>query len=609
MAATLRKIFPLSLGLVFIVASFAFGQEVSDPVVARAGSLFVSEREFQERFELTPGLYRHRKPQLEQEKLTLLYSMIAEKLLAQEALSRGLDTTAFFRSAYGDLVKLVARDELYRREVRQKVDVTAGEIAEGMRRIRQQLLVDFLCFPDESSARFVRSQFRTGKDFQRYSIDTSMRATRDTATVIWGDADTTIENAAYHLAVNELSPVVRAGEGWYILRLRRAERSKIYSDMSLPTLRERVLARIRVRKEAVRENEFMRELLRGRPSSSPPALFRSVAEAITAVFRRHYSPPSMSLDIQMSGEVLGLLAGKESDTLIVAGDRAWSVAEAVTRLVSRGFSVSGDSVRGVASRLYSVFREWAMQELLAEEALARGLDRSQEVQSQAAPWRDHYLAGTTEHAIHERCNVTDAEVSAYMHNADTTLPVPEVQLRVLRTADGLQMQEAFQFMERGGSFEGAVKKFSVNPDAQQGGITPFFAVTDRPPFGMIASRLQPGQFYGPIRDSTGFSYFQLLQKRDAPHGIDTSFTNRFARASQDLLRMKQRRAVTLFTAQSAESRGYQVFSDRLTSVSVTPIPMLSYRMLGFGGRMFASPFVTPRLEWLDVEAPKEKILP
>jgi parvulin-like peptidyl-prolyl isomerase len=609
MPAILRTISPLSLILSFVAVSLAAGQEVSEPVVARAGNAFISEREFQERFELTPGLHRHRKPQLEQEKLTLLYSMIAEKLLAQEALSRGLDTTAFYRSAFGDLLKLLARDELYRREVRQKVDVTAREIADGVRRIRQQLLVDYLCFPDEESARFVRSHLQTGKDFDRYSIDSSLHAIRDTATVIWGDADTTIENTAYHLAANELSPVVRAGEGWYILRLRRAERSKIYSDMSPPTLRERVLARIRMRKEEVRENEFMSDLLRGRPSSSPPALFRSVAEAITTVFKRHYAPPSTSLDVQMSGEVLGLLAGKEADTLIVAGDRAWNVAEVVTRLVARGFTVSGDSVRGGASPLYSVFREWALQELLAEEALARGLDHSEEVQNQAASWRDHYLAGTTEHAIHERCSVTDAEVSAYMHSADTTLPAPEVQLRVLRTADGLQMQEAFQFMERGGSFENAVKKFSINADAPQGGITPFFPVTDRPPFGMIASRLQPGQFYGPIRDSTGFSYFQLLQKRDAPRGSDTSFANRFARASQDLLQMKQRRAVTLFTAQSAESRGYQVFSDRLKALSVTPIPMLSYRMLGFGGRMFAAPFVSPRLEWLDVEAPKEKILP
>jgi hypothetical protein len=73
--------------------------------------------------------------------------------------------------------------------------------------------------------------------------------------------------------------------------------------------------------------------------------------------------------------------------------------------------------------------------------------------------------------------------------------------------------------------------------------------------------------------------------------------------------MKQRRAVTLFTAQSAAERGFDIYIDRLKSLRVTPLPMLAYRFLGFGGRMFAVPFVSPKVEWLDVEPPREKILP
>jgi hypothetical protein len=235
--------------------------------------------------------------------------------------------------------------------------------------------------------------------------------------------------------------------------------------MDPQALRERVATRIRMRKEAVREEAFLNELLRDRPSSSPPATFRAVAEAVVSVMKRYYTPPSSSLTVSMAEEVMRSLKGREADTLIVAGTRVWRVDEAVARLATRGFSVSGDSVRGVAARLYAVFREWAEHELLAQEALARGLERTPEVRRQIAPWRDHYLAGATEKRIHEQVGVTDAEVYEFMRVSDTSTAMPEVRLRILQTAEAGEMQEAFRFMEQGGSFEEAVRRYSVGADA------------------------------------------------------------------------------------------------------------------------------------------------
>ena len=609
MSVMFRRIIPLLAGILLAAPFLALAQQDNVAVVARVGNVFISEREFLERFELTPGLYRHRKPQLEQEKLTFLYSLIAEKLLAQEALARGLDTSALFRAGMADLVKLFARDELYRQEVRQKVRVSGPEVKEGILRAQQQLLVSYMYFPDETGARFVRSHLRTGKDFDRHVLDPSLQALRDTATVLWGDADTTIESAAYRLGADDVSPVIHAGEGWYILRLRRVERNARYADLSPLTLRERVEIRIRIRKERAREEEFMEEMLHNRISFSPPALYRTVGEAVAAVFRRHYAPPSVALTPAMASEVLDRLSGKEADTLIIAGTTSWTVADAVSRLAAIGFTVSGDSVRGVAARLFSVFRDWSRQELMAQEALARGLDRSVEVQQQLAPWRDHYLAGMTERRIHEVTRISDAEVFAYLRSTDATLPVPEVQLRVLRTLTARDMQEAFHFMEQGGTFADAVRQYSVDTTAARGGITPWLAITERPPLTAIAAGLDSGQFYGPLRDSTGFLYVQLLHKRNGLREGDTSFAGRFGRASRELLDMKSRRATTLFTAQSAARQGYDIYADRLKMLKVTTLPMLAYRFLGFGGRMFEVPFVSPKVEWLDVEPPREQILP
>jgi len=596
--------------LFFTGAAAAQTDPVAEPAIARAGTVFISEREFLERFELTPGLYRHRKPQLEQEKLTLLYSMVAEKLLAQEALARNCDTAALYTRALADIARLLVRDELYRREVRAKVTVSNAEIKEGIARARKQLLVEYLFFTEQVDARFVRGQLKTGTDFDRFVPDSTLGALRDTATVIWGDADTTIEQAAYRLTKDGLSPVIAAGEGFYILRLLTTAPNTFYTEMPPVTLRERVVARIRIRKEQAREEVFVSELLRDKKAFSPPDLFKRFAAAVDAVFRSAYTPPSTALSATMGGSVLLRLADVEQETLIVAGSRVWTVGEAVERLVTKGFTVNGDSVRGVAARLYSVFREWSRHELLAEEGFSRGLDRSPAVEQRLGPWRDHYLAGMTQQRIRENVRVDDADVYAHMRSTDPSVSPPEVRLRMLRTSGIQEMDAAFRQLEAGVPFEQVIRLFSSDPaDRQTGGLTPFFSVTERYPLGAIASRLEPGEFYGPLRDTTGYIYMQLVERRsDAPLG-DTAFAARFARAREESRKLKERRAVTLFIAQSAAARGVDIYQDRLSRMSVTPVPMLTYRLLGFGGRMFEVPFVEPQLDWLNVEPPRETILP
>jgi len=58
--------------------------------------------------------------------------MIAERLLSQEARQRGLERDSAFQSAFDEVRKTLARDELYRQEVSGKVTVSAKEIESGI---------------------------------------------------------------------------------------------------------------------------------------------------------------------------------------------------------------------------------------------------------------------------------------------------------------------------------------------------------------------------------------------------------------------------------------------------------------------------------------------
>ena len=74
-------------------------------------------------------------------------------------------------------------------------------------------------------------------------------------------------------------------------------------------------------------------------------------------------------------------------------------------------------------------------------------------------------------------------------------------------------------------------------------------------------------------------------------------------------RLKQKRRVDIFIAKSAQQRGFDVYADRLKLLHVSNTPMMTYRILGFGGKMFAAPFVTRQVDWMEVENPEKIPLP
>jgi hypothetical protein len=247
---------------------------------------------------------------------------------------------------------------------------------------------------------------------------------------------------------------------------------------------------------------------------------------------------------------------------------------------------------------------------MGEEALRRSLDTTADVRREVEIWRQSFLAAVDRDAIAGGTNASDAEVWATLKWRDSSVTVPQVQLRELRTTTFNQMQSAMEDLGGGASMEDVVRKWSADPAAREaGGLSPWFPVTDRPPIGEIAFRLRPGERYGPLDLPGGPVYFELTGKKSAPLEGDTSLARRLLQAREETLQMKAKRAVTLRLASIAKEKGVDVYADRLKALKVTPIPMMTFRILGFGGKMLAVPFVTPELDWLEVDISKGNTVP
>jgi hypothetical protein len=581
-----------------------------EKVVARAGDVFVPEKEFLERYELLPGFGRQARSSAEARKMEVLYSIIAEKLLAGDAAGRGLDTGAVIRLALLETRKLLARDALYKREVIAKTAVSGPELSRGMARALIELSLRYAYFDREEDATFVRAQMRRFEDFRSLRIDSSFHALRDTATLIWGEADPAIESAAYQLKQKEISPVVRAGTGFYIIVLTGVRRSLTYAGLASDVLRDRVMDHLRRRKEKARLEEFAPGILRGKTGYASPVSLNKLIAACETVFAKGVRDSIVYLTPERAAAIDSILAASLGDTLAVAGRRVWNVGDVVARLSEEGFGIHRTALGSIPPRLNTELMGLVQRELLGEEALARGLDTAEDVRREVEIWRQSFLAAIDREAIAHGTTVSDAETWATLKWRDSSVAVPQVQIRELRTSTFAQMQSAMDALARGVPMEEVVRTWSSDPAAREnGGLSPFFPVTGRPPVGGIASRLRPGERYGPLDLPGGPLYFEVTGLKSAPLDSDTSLARRFMEARRETLQIKVRRAVTLRLASLAKEKGVDVYTDRVEALKVSPIPMMTFRILGFGGRMLAVPFVTPELDWLGVDVPKENTVP
>lgn len=578
-------------------------------VVAKVGDTFISEKEFLERFEMLPGLQRRREGRMGETKLELLYSLIAEKLLAQEARERTLHLDSIFRLSFEEVRKMLARDQLYREEVSGKVRIGSKELEQALAQAVKEILISFIYCDRQADAVFLRKQIKTSRDFDSIQIDTSFHAVRDTATVIWSDTNPDIERAAYSRKKGEVSSVIRAGTGYYILKVVWVKKSDFYASLQPSVLRERVQEKIRERKEEARLGDFVASTLKNKVGYSHPVQLKALASALRKVFAAGQVEGKVALTENSAAEVRRECRAMLEDTLSVAGDIVWTVGDIVDRLYATGFSVDSTTVKSIHHLLNGQLRVWVQQELLAQEALARGFDKYPAVRQQLEMWYDNFLAQSMRSYLKNQVRVTDAEVASFMQSQDTASAIPRVQIREMKTATLDEMDQALNELQSGKRMEEVIARWCSDPRLRERkGISDPFPISERYPIGDLAWQMLEGERYGPIKDASGFLYFELLSKERRSEQTDTGYVGKKEKATKELLRQKDKRLVNVFLAQAGEARSYMVYQDRLSRIKVSSIPMMTFRVLGFGGRMFAVPFVDRQIDWLNIEPPPGKIV-
>ena len=581
--------------------------KLKNKIVATVGDDKITGEEFLQRYEFTPLFRKQIKRMTQSLKLEFLYSLISEKLWALQAKDLGYDTLSVMKYVSSKLEDMFVRDALYKREIKDKVNISDKELLQGYMRYNTKLDVNYIFAKKLDEIKKLYHLLKMGVPFD------SLLAARPEASeqiepreIGFGQMDVVVEDSLYALKVGQFTEPVYSEEGWYIFKLVNRVRQAVTGSRAdaIKTVKETIEAR----KEEVLYKNYFDKFFGSRKIEADAHLFRSLSRKISKIFTekkkafkvKESDPVYLDVkDVEAIEKEFGPDSLKmsyikfEKDPKTLKGfieDLAWEDFS----------SVKTDTL--TIMRLINIeTRANIEHELLAREGLKEGLQYLPNVQSDLQEWRENYLAQILKNKFLDSAKISNQELYNYYrrYNHDNFYP-EEVNIVEVLNNNTQVIDKVLHDLKNGVDIKKLAYKYTQRDWAKKdSGEFGYFPITLHGEIGRIASSMNAGDIYGPLKVNGGYSVFKLIGKRAAR----TELAQPFDKVKDDLRRnleiQKEHKAITDYTVKLAQKFGIVINGAVLRNIPVTQVNAFGFRYLGFGGRLTAAPLMTPNVDWVE----------
>ncbi|OGL58715.1 MAG: hypothetical protein A3J27_09395 [Candidatus Tectomicrobia bacterium RIFCSPLOWO2_12_FULL_69_37] len=202
-------------------------EDKSAVVVAEINGRKITLAELEERLAEAPPAVRIR---IRKNKEQYLENLVQSELLYQEAVRRRLEAAPEVEKRIGLAKRRILVEEFVRREINRAVQVSDGDLRaffqanrERFRR-KEQVTLSHIVLKTEKEAWDAAAEVRRGVPFAQVARARSVfEATRDAGGVMGtaarGELDKKIEEAAFKLAIGQVSDPIQTPIGWQVIRV------------------------------------------------------------------------------------------------------------------------------------------------------------------------------------------------------------------------------------------------------------------------------------------------------------------------------------------------------------------------------------------------------
>ena len=575
-----------------------------DPV-ARIGESVITGQDLVKRIELMPFPDREGRNRPDTLKTRALYSIIAEKLLANEARRLGLTADRQMSRVERELENLFIRDELFKREIVARSGPDEGSITAGMKRYATGFRVlSFLVAEEEAGVALTAYLKRGSPDHILDIVPESLYVRVDTIAFGFGAPDTSYENAAFAAGKSRVTrPFHSHLLGWAVLYILEKQTNPEKASMGYEKRRRGVEKILRERNETALVETYYYGVLRNQHAQADSALFVRLADAVSGLWNedtvRFRNRGSYILTSDMV-ELLITRLDRYLDTVIVAiEDGDMTLGQLLEMFKYEDFRSREREGPAFALELNEAVKRLVARELLAREGRRLKLEYSPAVRSDLATWSDYLAAGRLWHVIRDSVHISPDEIVEHLIRNNAAFGrYYEVNVREVLTSTPEEMDTVLRDLEQGRSMVDLARWYSRRKTwALKGGESGYFVVADRPEIGFRAMMSDTGQVVGPIKTGEGYSLFVVLGTRSTREA-SVDFATLEENVRTRLLEERRAMAFDRGIASLAREQKLVINYDKLGAIKVNDIQMFTRRLIGFGGSMTAAPLLMRQWNWI-----------
>ncbi len=585
----------------FISAMIVLAQDGKD-VVAKAGNISVTREEFKKRFEFTPHPGTVGDIDSTLAKKEFLQTLIAEKLLAGEAVKEGLDSTPEYLKAYNYIRDFYLRDALYTIEVKNKTALPDSELAKGREKIRRTITVKYIFSHDEKEITDIYRALMTGASFDSILAARPENAEQKNAVEItFGKMNEMVEDSLYKLKPGEITAPLELQEGWYICRVYSVNVKNDLQEIDLQKV-ERV---VRDRMYDRTYEAFYKKFFKGVVVNADTKIFNDLALALFSYIKENdkflvakkgiYSLFEKEVNI-----IRNSFDKNERNSVFIKFHQEPVTLDGFFDFMSNeGFEFASKDSIHVRSRLNTFISTYIQNEILAREALRRGYEKLPDVENDLKIWREYFLSNMIMKNVYKKETVTDDEALQFYNKNNKLIPKPaEFKISEI-VVDSLDtVKKIFSELDKGKDFKELAREYIAGDSLKNNaGEYDSNQLDDKSGIWEIASRMKVGEVYGPIKVAGGFAVIKMLEKQE-PKQLQAET---FDEAKNDIKNILETRKMTdkLIdrTAQLAMDNKLEINDKVLNSIKVNMINMIAFRRFGFGGQQVAVPYTPNFSSW------------
>lgn len=571
------KLIPVFL-LLWVIAVAA--QSDDQPVAVVDGEA-ITMTEFQARYEGVIWQGKHIENWQDELKVQVLLSMVAERLLADEAQEFNLLNDAATAKILTSLEQALVRDRLYREEIMDKVTISEAEIQEGYEHMAAPRVVRLVrvATPEEVAA--LQQDILVGGDIDSLAVLLDDTQTRQ-VTMTWGESPAHVDSVIFSLKVGQTSVPFRWDGLYYFAKLKKILAPAIYDSQDFINKKNHIKQILRARQEQERLREFMPTIMHGQEALIKHETLRPLIEAVSNVVTAYgdsiqNANEPITFNFADLEQVQTALESQINDPIVTFADTAWTVQNLLDRFMIQGLKVI--PARPLDRQLVSIIQNHIDKWWLTVEGYRRGLDKHPDVVADLQQWKRVYAANLNR--------------LLFEMEADSTAAMPLlVNVREILTPTLETAQAAWQQLNEGADFAELARELTIRPGAaEHGGELGYFDPREQyTDIGTIALQMEPGERHGPLQVAEGYSIFELIDK-DVPPNVALAAFKGTGVSNQG------RSALNEHLVELAQQKGVSVDFELLKTIPVTSVNMFTVRYLGFGGSIPAIPQLTPLFEW------------